>query len=201
LAKFSKFFVKIVLKREHMPSENPLAPTPYVKKILMSDEFVVYQGRLHWCTLIKSSLFAAFMFLVAALPIILEPKTPSPFFAWAYSGWASAFLVAVGAISLLDAVLRRKTCEIAVTNVRVILKKGIIHRTAIEARLDSLDSIGVDQGLFGRLVDCGTIAIRGITSSHEFNFVAGPFGLKRAVEEEIQKMQPGARLGATRQIF
>jgi uncharacterized membrane protein YdbT with pleckstrin-like domain len=179
-----------------MPSEKLLVPTPYVKKILMSGEFVVYQGRLHWCTLMKSALFAAFMILLAVAltlaaragssaenTVVAQASSSSIF------GWLSFVFVIVGAASLLDAVLRRKTCEIAVTNIRVILKKGIIHRTSIEARLDSLSSIGVDQGLFGRLVDCGTIAVRGITSSHEFNYVANPFGLKRAVEEEIQKMK------------
>jgi uncharacterized membrane protein YdbT with pleckstrin-like domain len=179
-----------------MHSETPLAPTPYVKKILMGGEFVVYQGRLHWCTLIKSALFAAFMVLLAvALTIAARAgsSAENSIVAKASSssiiGWASFILVIVGAAFLLDAVLRRKTCEIAVTNIRVILKKGIIHRASIEARLDSLSSIGVDQGLFGRLIGFGTIVVCGITSSHGFNYVANPFGLKRAVEEEIQKMR------------
>lgn len=54
-----------------------------------------------------------------------------------------------------------KTTERAVTNVRIIQKKGIISRVTEEIKFDSIETVTVHQTIFERLLDTGTVCITG----------------------------------------
>jgi hypothetical protein len=199
-----------------MPDVAPIAPTPYVRKVLMGNEFVVYKGRLHWYTLVPATIFAAITTFCAIYLLIwinadknvagalLVPTpaieaTTTDKVATAVITWGAYLILAIGLVLVLRALIERAYCEIAVTNIRVIFKKSILwriigekallRRLSVEARLDSLSSIVVDQSIFGRMLDYGTIVVRGISSEQPFTHVADPFALKRAVEEEIHKIK------------
>jgi uncharacterized membrane protein YdbT with pleckstrin-like domain len=49
--------------------------------------------------------------------------------------------------------------EIAVTNRRVIYKKGFIWRRTNEMNMDKVESVQVDQSILGRMLDYGTVTI------------------------------------------
>ena len=51
--------------------------------------------------------------------------------------------------------------EFGVTGKRVISKKGIISRNASEMNLSSIESVNVDQGIIGRILNYGTVKISG----------------------------------------
>ena len=67
----------------------------------------------------------------------------------------------VGLILLLWAWFICRTTELAITNRRIVSKSGIIKRTTIELRLDKIESIKVDQGIMGRILNFGSITISG----------------------------------------
>jgi uncharacterized membrane protein YdbT with pleckstrin-like domain len=48
-----------------------------------------------------------------------------------------------------------------VTNLRVIYKRGFIERNTVEMNMDKIESVGVTQTIVGRLLDYGSIHIRG----------------------------------------
>jgi uncharacterized membrane protein YdbT with pleckstrin-like domain len=54
-----------------------------------------------------------------------------------------------------------KTTEIAITNKRIIAKFGFISRSTIEINLPKVESVQVDQGVMGRMLDFGTIIVAG----------------------------------------
>ena len=62
-------------------------------------------------------------------------------------------------IALADEWIRRKTTEIAVTDRRIIFKRGLIRRHTIEMNMDKVESVDVDQTVLGRLFNFGTIVI------------------------------------------
>lgn len=105
----------------------------YINQILIDGEQVIYQARL-------SIWSQAALVLVG---IVLLP----------------AF--GVGLLLLLWAWLLCKTTELAITNKRIISKSGIIQRTIMELRLDKIESIKVDQGIMGRILNFGSITIAG----------------------------------------
>ncbi len=107
--------------------------TSYINEILIDDEQVIYRARL--------SMWSQFVLILVG--IVLLP----------------AF--GVGLLLLLWAWIICRTTELAITNKRIISKSGIIRRTAMELRLDKIESIKVDQGIMGRILNFGLITISG----------------------------------------
>jgi len=79
--------------------------------------------------------------------------------------------------------LRLKFTEQGVTNKRVILKRGIISRNTEEMKLSSIETVEINQGIFGRIFGFGTVKItgRGI-SNVVFKGMDDPMGVKRQIE-------------------
>lgn len=51
----------------------------------------------------------------------------------------------------LAPLIQRKTTELAVTSRRVVIKTGFIQRHTLELNLVKVESVSVEQGLFGRM--------------------------------------------------
>ena len=79
--------------------------------------------------------------------------------------------------------LRLRFTEQGVTNKRVILKRGIISRKTEEMKLTSIETVEIDQGVWGRLFGFGTVKVtgRGI-SDVVYQGVADPMAVKRQIE-------------------
>ena len=50
---------------------------------------------------------------------------------------------------------------------RIIFKAGLLRRHSIEMNMDKVESVDVDQSIFGRIFDFGTVLIRGTGTSLE----------------------------------
>jgi uncharacterized membrane protein YdbT with pleckstrin-like domain len=107
--------------------------TSYINQILIAGEQVIYQARLSMWS--QPALVLVGLILVPAFGL--------------------------GLLLLLWAWLVCRTTILAVTNKRIIAKSGIIQRTTIELRLDKIESIKVDQGIMGRILNFGSITICG----------------------------------------
>jgi len=79
--------------------------------------------------------------------------------------------------------LKLKHLEQGVTNKRVILKRGIISRNTEEMKLQSIETVEIEQGIGGRLFGYGTVKItgRGI-SDVTFKGIDDPMQVKRDIE-------------------
>ena len=90
----------------------------------------------------------------------------------------------VGILLLIPAYINYRTSEFAVTNKRVILKTGFISRNAFDMLLDKVEGIAVDQSILGRMLNFGTITIRGTGgASQPFVQIQAPFVFKNMVYE------------------
>jgi uncharacterized membrane protein YdbT with pleckstrin-like domain len=74
-------------------------------------------------------------------------------------------VVGVGLVFLLVAWARVRSTELAITNRRVIAKFGFLKRHTVEINLDKVEALKVEQGLWGRFLNFGTIFISGAGSS------------------------------------
>jgi uncharacterized membrane protein YdbT with pleckstrin-like domain len=91
-------------------------------------------------------------------------------------------LFTLGILPLLES----KSDEYAVTNKRVIIKVGIFSRKTLEMNLSKIESIGVDQGILGKILGYGSIRITGTGATKEtFYKVGSPMELKRAVDKQL----------------
>lgn len=61
---------------------------------------------------------------------------------------------------------RRWCFEMGVTNKRVVFKHGFIRRVTGEVRLEALESVSMDQSLFGRIFGYGSLSLSGRGNAH-----------------------------------
>ena len=76
------------------------------------------------------------------------------------------------------------TSEYAITNKRVIIKIGLISRKTLEMNLSKIESVNVDQSIFGRILGYGAITIIGTGGTREtFSDLANPIQFRRVFQE------------------
>ena len=76
------------------------------------------------------------------------------------------------------------TSEYAITNKRVIIKIGLISRKTLEMNLSKIESVNVDQSIFGRLLGYGASTIIGTGGTREtFSDLANPIQFRRVFQE------------------
>ncbi len=90
----------------------------------------------------------------------------------------------IGLILWVVAYIRIKSTEIAVTTKRLIVKNGFISRSTIEININKVESIQVDQGMVGRILNYGTLVISGTGTSHApIKGISEPMAFRKAFIE------------------
>ncbi len=81
-------------------------------------------------------------------------------------------------------IIKRRTTEFAITNKRVIIKRGWLSRRTLEMNLQKLEAINVDQGIFARMLGYGTIRIVGTGGTIEtFPSIQNPLEFRKKFQE------------------
>jgi uncharacterized membrane protein YdbT with pleckstrin-like domain len=127
----------------------------YVEQALTRGESVLHLGRTSWWSLWGYLFFGA----------ILAP-------------------VGIGLVLLAIAWVKQRSTELAVTNKRVITKFGFIQRDTVELNIQKVESVQVQQGILGRMLDFGTIVIAGGGNPQApVPGISDPMGFRRAFLE------------------
>ena len=128
---------------------------PYIEESLSAGEQIVGFFRLHW--ICRSWMV---LWIVLAIPT-----------------------VGITLILALYEFLRLRSIEQGVTNKRVIYKKGIISRNSEEMKLNSIETVEIDQGIPGRILGFGDVTVTGRGLSNVvFRTVEDPMAVKRQIE-------------------
>ena len=79
---------------------------------------------------------------------------------------------------------RRWCYEFGVTNKRVVFKHGFISRKATDLRLEAIETVGVSNGIIGRIFGYGNLTItgRGSTPPITVPHLANIIEVKRSIE-------------------
>jgi uncharacterized membrane protein YdbT with pleckstrin-like domain len=158
----------------------------YVERNLIPGETLVYKTGCHWIV----------MFWPLLGGLILG------FFGFAFfaGGWLATRnggryqgAIVEGALALVGAavligggIIRRLATEVGVSNKRVLIKTGLFSRRSVEVLLPKVESIGVDESLFGRMLGYGSVIVRGTGGTFEtFDKIARPNELRRQVQQQI----------------
>lgn len=103
-------------------------------------------------------------------------------------------LLVIATFAIISGLTRRNATEVAVSNMRVLIKTGLLERRSIEVLLTKVESIGVDETAFGRMLGYGSVIIRGTGGTYEtFDEIAHPNEFRRAVQQQIGAPAAGQR--------
>jgi len=150
----------------------------YVDRILTPGETVLATARLHWIILLPSLLL-----ILAAIAVATWARASG-----IDPGQARFVYIGAGALALFGAahffsqLLVRQTTEFAVTDRRVIVKKGVVSLHTIEMNEDKIESVDVDQSLLGRILGYGAVTVHGVGSRWDpIDRIADPLRFRSAI--------------------
>jgi uncharacterized membrane protein YdbT with pleckstrin-like domain len=172
----------------------------YVEKSLVPGETLLYQTRHHWMVLIGPALMGL-VFAVLAVGLLAESiaaRNGKGMAAGASSAGIEGmivfgvFLLVVAIVMLAYGIAKRNATEMAVTNKRVLIKTGMAGRRTLDLMLSRVESIGVEETVFGRMLGYGSVIVRGTGGTPEpFVMIAHPQEFRRAVQEQTGQERIG----------
>ena len=149
----------------------------YIDNTLLPNETVLYRAHVSVWSLFSLALLGL---LAIALCFGLMVSWWNQIMSSTTELWLVLLIGAVGIIYLIAAVVRYRTTEFAVTDKRIIAKTGLISRKTIEMFLDKVESLNVEQSVMGRILDYGTVGIRGTGSTEEaIRSISAPLSLRK----------------------
>lgn len=150
----------------------------YVDAVLQPGETVRHRGRLHWVLYAKGLAVLAVAAALALLPVNEAQRAPLH--------WGAALVAAVGLLLLAKSWFDQAITEIAVTDRRVIYKRGLIQRHTAEMNVDKVETVNVDQSIMGRVLGYGTVDLRGTGGGIEgIRTVADPLVFRSAITARV----------------
>jgi uncharacterized membrane protein YdbT with pleckstrin-like domain len=159
----------------------------YVDNNLVTGEVVTYRGGLHWVVLFWPVSVALILGL-AGLAMLFVGGSANDAALKQYTTAVGAVAVFIAVVCLLVGIIRKNSAEFAVTNKRVIFKTGVVQRKTEEIFLHKIESVAVDQGLLGRILNFGTVSLRGTGGTYEpFRNVSRALEFRRQVQEQISQ--------------
>jgi len=151
----------------------------YVDKNLLQGEAVVYRAKLHKIIFLPAVAIAVLGVLAAVLIVIFAGNQLAAII-------TGVILIVLALVVALPRFIRYVTSEFAVTNKRVIVKVGLIHRHTLELVLAKIETVGVDQSVPGRMFNYGTIIVTGTGGTQEpFKDIADPIAFRKQVQFEL----------------
>ena len=179
----------------------------YVSKNLVQGENLLYETRHHWIVLL-GSLLVALITGVPGLVLLFAGLTKWPAleqYADRAPGGNAGFLILGGVLVLIALAnlawgsAKRNATEMAVTNRRVLIKTGMGNRRTLDLMLSRVESIGVEETMWGRMMGYGNVIVRGTGGTPEpFVKISHPQEFRRQVQQQIGAHEIGGGIDEAR---
>ncbi len=155
----------------------------YVRDSLGRDEHIVEVATKHWIVFVPGVIIA--LVGVGAFVSLYPEVRIWPIFSF---------------LPLVWGIIEYITTEFVVTNRKIVAKVGVISRITIEQRLEKIDSVRVIQGIFGRMLNYGTIIVAGSgISETAVPRIADPIAFRQKIESATEgSVFPGGRSSSSR---
>jgi uncharacterized membrane protein YdbT with pleckstrin-like domain len=115
--------------------------------------------------------------------IIRRGKWPIVFWIAAWAALLLLGIIVVGVFIFLAAAIHMWTTDFAVTNRRVVLKRGWLNRRTQELAVESVEGVSLDQSLIARLFGYGRVIVTGTgEATIVFPPMAHPVAFRRSIE-------------------
>jgi uncharacterized membrane protein YdbT with pleckstrin-like domain len=149
----------------------------YIDDILQPGEKVLYSTNAHWIFYLP----AIVAWIVALFLFLLSRQTVTESLVL-LSLSAAAVVALVALYWTVKAWFHRWTTETDVTNLRVVHKTGFIQRRTFEMSLDKVESVDVNQSILGRMLNYGSVTVRGVGEGFEtIDTIASPLDFRNHI--------------------
>lgn len=170
----------------------------YVQESVGPDEELIHVGQfnfmytVHAFFLILLGVLGSLIVLVAATLVFKSigefpanmPMVEGVKYLHPYVRIGAFAVFAVSLLSYAQMMIIKATTEIAITDTRLIYKRGVIARQVGEISVDRIEGVTVLQSIMGRVFNYGRIAIRGMgVGQIVLPPIEDPVGFRQAVEE------------------
>lgn len=152
---------------------------------LIADEQVVFESKKHWLSPVRDSVAPVLMILGAGALRWISPSGDGLF------GWIGGLLDLIAVVLFLGGigwivynVVAWRTARFAVTNLRVMREEGLLKHRSSATLLSSLSDVKTSQGLGGRQLGYGDIAIysqSGDAGVDRFRTITEPLAFRNAI--------------------
>ncbi len=151
----------------------------YLEQTLLKDEHILLQTKIALRRYIGSFIFGG---VVMAFGLLLVGDRNR--FGWVFIAFALFLIVAP--------ILRYYTSELALTNRRVVARIGVITLRTVEIRLEKIESVSVQQGISGRVLNYGSVVITGTGGSHDtMPDIPDPVAFRTRFAEALDDLRTG----------
>jgi uncharacterized membrane protein YdbT with pleckstrin-like domain len=148
----------------------------YVEQSLGPNEELVHVGKFHWMYTAQAfmaifwGVVGSLLVLFASIYMYIQMKEFPPNVGFVEAVRAihpglrifSFVVFILGLLSFAQIMVQKATTEIAITNSRLIYKRGLIARHVGEISVDRIEGVNVLQTVLGRIFNYGRLAIRGM---------------------------------------
>lgn len=170
----------------------------YVQQSLSPDEEIIHIGHFHWFY-----TFNAIMSIVWGILGCIAVIVGALYFQHHYwngfhsEGWldrikdlhpgvriGAFFVFLFGVMRFASMMVTKASTEIAITNTRLIFKRGLVARYVGEMSIDRIEGVNVLQTVWGRVFGYGRIMVRGMGVGEVIlPNISNPIAFRRAIEK------------------
>ena len=148
---------------------------PYSRSTLAPNETPFYKTSLHWIIFVRFGILGLLVFLFVGMPLAIGVQVLTG----SELGW---WVLPLAVLFLVPPTLAFASSELVITDRRVLIKTGVVRRQTLEMFISKIESVGVDQGFFGRMFDYGSVLVRGTGGFEQgFEAIAAPLEFRRWV--------------------
>jgi len=156
----------------------------YVRRVLQPGETLLDEAKISWVTYLPG-------LLILLLAVVVYVVVTFVFHLMTWGSVAGLILLLLALWFLGSAWFSRWTTEIAVTDRRIILKRGFISRDTIEMSVEKVESVDVNQSLLGRLLNYGDVTVRGTgTGFAPLTHIDSPLALRSRITGTAPRTTP-----------
>ena len=146
---------------------------------LQSGEKVIYQGHPSWRAIVGFYLKGILAGLVIGVIVKLVDTTAH----------GVIVFVVIAAITILAGFIRRVATVYTITDRRLNIKIGIISRKVQETRLQRVQNVNFNQGVYERVMQIGDVEFT-TAGTDESNFVFAGVGQPEQVVQNVERATP-----------
>lgn len=176
----------------------------YIENNLNRDEKIIATAKFSWVALLGAIIKAAIWIAIGVGLGIVKGKLPQEAAIASMLGkmidYISYLFYAIAALIILVRILVLSTSKLAITDMRVIGKQGVLKKVALDIPLANVDNMLVKSSVLGSIFGFGSVIVKSTRDQWGYKFIAKPDVFKRSLTDAIDQAKEKERIEQAKAI-